>query len=99
MSAEAIDLGTGRTGGRDATTGVIPGRIALSVGLPDTEPPLGWSWLPLGRVAQLESGHTPSRKHEEYWNGDIPWIGIKDAEQLRASSAEAAATGTVHSAH
>jgi type I restriction enzyme S subunit len=33
----------------------------------------------LSSVAQLESGHTPSRKNPEYWDGGIPWIGIKDA--------------------
>ena len=74
-------LGTGRTGGREATTGVIPGRVALSVGCPDLETPKGWRWTPLSNVAQLESGHTPSRKHPEYWNGCIPWIGIKDATE------------------
>lgn len=26
------------------------------------------------------SGHTPSRRHPEYWDGDIPWIGIRDAK-------------------
>jgi type I restriction enzyme S subunit len=31
-------------------------------------------------VARLETGHTPSRGHPEYWDdGDIPWIGIRDA--------------------
>jgi type I restriction enzyme S subunit len=30
-------------------------------------------------LARLESGHTPSRKHPEYWGGNIPWIGIQDA--------------------
>ena len=75
------ELGTGRTGGRDATTGVIPGRVALSVGCPDLEPPKGWKWTMLSSVAQLESGHTPSRKHPEYWDGGIPWIGIKDATE------------------
>ncbi len=81
MSAKGADLGTGRTGGRDATTGVIPGRFALSVGMPDIVPPKGWKWTPLSSVAQLESGHTPSRKHPEYWDGDVPWIGIKDATE------------------
>jgi len=81
MAAEEADLGTGRTGGRDATTGVIPGRFALSVGCPDSEPPRGWRWTALSSVAQLESGHTPSRKHPEYWGGGIPWIGIKDATE------------------
>jgi type I restriction enzyme S subunit len=27
----------------------------------------------------LESGHTPSRNHPEYWGGDVPWISISDA--------------------
>jgi type I restriction enzyme S subunit len=34
--------------------------------------------LPICDVARLESGHTPSRKHPEYWIGKIPWIGIRD---------------------
>jgi type I restriction enzyme S subunit len=29
----------------------------------------------------LESGHTPSRKKPEYWNGDVPWVGIRDATE------------------
>src|SRR6267142_2692103 len=68
-----------RTGGRAATGGVIPGRFALSVGKPDLPAPQGWAWTALSEVARLESGHTPSRKHPEYWGGDIPWISIQDA--------------------
>jgi len=30
-------------------------------------------------VARLESGHTPSRRHPEWWGGDIPWLSIQDA--------------------
>ncbi|MEW5704330.1 MAG: restriction endonuclease subunit S [Pseudomonadota bacterium] len=67
------------TGGRDATAAVIPGRYALSVGLPNLPAPEGWRWTPLSSVARLESGHTPSRRHPEYWGGSIPWIGIRDA--------------------
>jgi type I restriction enzyme S subunit len=81
MAVDSADLGTGRTGGRDATTGVIPGRLALSVGKPGLNPPKGWKWTALSDVAQLESGHTPNRKHPEYWDGGIPWIGIKDATE------------------
>lgn len=29
----------------------------------------------------MESGHTPSRRHPEYWNGDIPWIAVADARK------------------
>lgn len=46
---------------------------------PQTEPPPGWTWVPLLRLARQESGHTPSRGVAAYWNGDIPWIGIRDA--------------------
>lgn len=68
-----------RERGRAATTAVIPGRFALSVGKPPLEPPHGWSWVMLTDVARLESGHTPSRREPSYWNGSIPWVGVRDA--------------------
>ena len=68
-----------RTGGRPATRGTIAGNFALSVGMPDQPAPEGWRWTRLTDVARLETGHTPSRKRLEYWEGEIPWIGIKDA--------------------
>jgi type I restriction enzyme S subunit len=75
------DASATRTGGRAATTAVIPGRYALSVGRPPTEPPVGWEWVRLTDIARLETGHTPSRRKPEYWGGNVPWIGIKDATQ------------------
>ncbi|RIK08333.1 MAG: restriction endonuclease subunit S [Acidobacteria bacterium] len=72
---------TTRTGGRPATTGLIEGRFGLSVGRPRSDPPSGWEWVPLSGVARLETGHTPSRRHPEYWGGEIPWIGIRDATE------------------
>lgn len=68
-----------QTGGRPATTGVIEGDVALSVGRPRHPAPDGRRWVPLTDVARLETGHTPSRRHPEYWGGDIPWIGVRDA--------------------
>ncbi len=68
-----------RTGGRDATKAVIPGRVALSVGKPTSPEPEGFRWRLLTDLARLESGHTPSRSRSSYWDGDIPWIGIRDA--------------------
>ncbi len=65
--------------GRAESRSIIPGRCAVSVGLADMPTPDGWKWTKLHDVARLESGHTPSRKHPEYWGGGIPWIGIKDA--------------------
>ena len=67
------------TGGRAATTRRIGPRLALAVGMPSTPAPDGWRWSLLTDLARLESGHTPSRKHAEYWGGTIPWISIQDA--------------------
>ncbi len=73
MPAETV------TGGREATSAVQPGRYAISIGDPRTPLPEGWGWTRLTDVARLESGHTPSRRRPDYWDGGIPWIGIKDA--------------------
>ncbi|MEO8034765.1 MAG: restriction endonuclease subunit S, partial [Acidobacteriota bacterium] len=73
------DLRPTETGGRAATTGHIAGDCALSVGMPGEHGPKGWQWRQLTELARLETGHTPSRNHPEYWDGDIPWIGIRDA--------------------
>ena len=37
------------------------------------EVPENWVWVRLESVASWGSGGTPSRKHEEYYNGNIPW--------------------------
>jgi type I restriction enzyme S subunit len=60
---------------------VIPGHTALAVGNPNSTLPQGWTWSPLVEIARMESGHTPSREHPEWWNGEIPWIGIADARE------------------
>jgi type I restriction enzyme, S subunit len=75
-----FERGVTETGGRKPTTRHIPPKLALAVGMPSTQPPKGWKWKPLSSVAKLESGHTPSRRHPEYWGGEIPWIGIADAK-------------------
>ena len=77
---KAADRGATVTGGRDATMRYIPGDAALSVCMPpNPQAPSGWRWVALDKVAKMESGHTPSRRHPEYWVGDIPWIGVRDA--------------------
>lgn len=68
------------TGGRDATTKRIEPRLSLAVGRPTAPAPAGWKWRALVDLARLESGHTPSRRHPEYWGGEVPWISIRDAK-------------------
>lgn len=41
-----------------------------------------WISLPLTSVARLESGHTPSRRHPEWWGGDVPWLALPDIRKL-----------------
>jgi type I restriction enzyme S subunit len=60
------------------TNGYYPSPIKTR--LSESEPvPKGWRWVELQDVARLESGHTPSRKVVEYWEGgDVPWLSLKD---------------------
>lgn len=69
-----------RTGGRAASTRHIEGRRSLCVGMPKSKARHGWEWRALDELARMESGHTPSRRHPEYWGGAVPWIGIRDAK-------------------
>jgi type I restriction enzyme S subunit len=61
------------------TGDVTYGHGALAVGIPAVLVPEGWQWVNLVEIAKMESGHTPSRNHPEWWDGDVPWIGIADA--------------------
>ncbi len=48
------------------------------------EVPETWEVRRTKTVARLETGHTPSRQHPEYWeNCTIPWFGLADVWQLR----------------
>jgi len=44
--------------------------------------PDGWTLTTLTSVARLESGHTPSRRHPEYWDGGVPWLSLHDSKSL-----------------
>lgn len=63
---------------------LLVGGVALLIGpgvkLPNdrVDAPHGWSWRALTEVAQLESGHTPSRKRADWWGGDVPWLALPD---------------------
>ena len=77
-----------RTGGREASTRHIPPKLALAVGMPHTPPPKGWRWTALTDIARLESGHTPSRRHPEYWGGAIGFGRDQMAEMQKIINAE-----------
>jgi type I restriction enzyme S subunit len=49
--------------------------------------PEHWGVKLVKHVAKLESGHTPSRQHDEYWEetNDIPWVSLNDTALLRKS--------------
>ena len=48
------------------------------------EVPEHWEIKRTKHVAVLESGHTPSRQHPEYWeNCTVPWFTLADVWQLR----------------
>jgi type I restriction enzyme, S subunit len=49
--------------------------------VPPEPVPAGWAWSRLADIAELRTGHTPSRSEPDYWDGDIPWIGITDARE------------------
>jgi type I restriction enzyme S subunit len=53
------------------------------------EIPSHWTVSKLKYVARLETGHTPSRQHPEYWeNCTVPWFSLADVWQLRDSRRE-----------
>ena len=56
----------------------VLGRVAENI----THIPRDWELITLTRVAKLESGHTPDRKEPGYWQGNIPWISLQDADGL-----------------
>jgi restriction endonuclease S subunit len=69
---------------------VIGHSFAASPLVPTTSAHNGWRWHRLTELAKLATGHTPSRRHPEYWDGDIPWIQLPDIRALDGQTA----TGT-----
>ncbi len=36
-------------------------------------------WKPLGEIAEVKNGYTPSKKRHDFWeNGNIPWFRLED---------------------
>ena len=58
---------------------------ALKTGYKRTEVgviPEDWDAPLLDSLAKRGSGHTPDKKHPEYWNGPIKWVSLKDSDVL-----------------
>lgn len=48
------------------------------------EVPEHWDVCKIQYYAKIESGHTPSKTNEKYWeNCTIPWVSLNDSKQLR----------------
>ncbi|MEM0514264.1 restriction endonuclease subunit S [Pseudoalteromonas sp. YIC-827] len=47
---------------------------------------MSWPIFKLGDLVTIKGGGTPSKKVEEYWNGDIPWASVKDLKGSEISS-------------
>jgi len=43
--------------------------------------PKRWPTSPLGELATLTSGGTPSKSRPDYWEGDLPWVSPKDMKR------------------
>jgi restriction endonuclease S subunit len=65
---------------REQSTPQYP--FSASPVVPTTPTRSGWKWHRLTDIARLATGHTPSRRCPEYWNGDIPWIQLPDIRAL-----------------
>ncbi|NMR25837.1 restriction endonuclease subunit S [Pseudoalteromonas sp. NEC-BIFX-2020_015] len=47
---------------------------------------MSWPLVKLGDLVTIKGGGTPSKKVDEYWNGDIPWASVKDLKSNEISS-------------
>lgn len=48
----------------------------------DAELPAGHRLVKLEDIARRGSGHTPSKRFNEYWGGGVPWVSLQDTKAL-----------------
>jgi type I restriction enzyme, S subunit len=48
--------------------------------------PKDWDLLPLGEVAHVYAGGTPSRAVASYWGGEIPWVTTAEVDAVYITS-------------
>lgn len=56
--------------------------VGVSMTTDENTPKDEWGHALLDAVARRGSGHTPDKKHPEYWDGSIKWISLQDSAQL-----------------
>lgn len=47
-----------------------------------------WHIVKLDEVARRGSGHTPSKRHPEYWGGSVKWLSLRDTFRLDQGAIE-----------
>ena len=82
-----------------AFTGELTKQWRLENGVSDES----WEEKKLGEICKIGSGGTPSRKHAEYYNGNIPWIElawnvITEAEEYITEEAVLNSSAKMHCA-
>ena len=60
---------------------LIPAIFADMFGDPATNPK-GWPASRLRDLVDFQSGGTPSKARDDYWQGDVPWVSPKDMKRL-----------------
>ena len=70
--------------------------VPIVAGLPRNSCRPNSRWLRLTDVARLESGHTPSRRREDWWGGDVPWLALPDIRKLHGKYAYETSENTNH---
>lgn len=53
--------------------------------------PEGWRWVKLGEVCRFESGGTPAKNDDRFWNGDIPFVTGADITSFYVTAQNARA--------
>jgi len=49
---------------------------------------------PLGKCGKVMGGGTPSKKRDDYWHGDIPWVAPKEMKTFRITASSEQITET-----
>lgn len=73
---QADELRKKRTQADTISEGILPALFIKMFG-----DPAHWdssNIKPLGDLVKIQSGGTPSKKREDYWDGNIPWVSPKD---------------------